>query len=64
MRARTVYLVQIGYIAMQVEEDRALRMARVPGYVRTYCGRDPTPSEMARFHARLAFQPGAGRAPR
>ncbi|AKO99645.1 MAG: TetR/AcrR family transcriptional regulator [Marinovum algicola] len=64
VRARTVYLVQIGYIAMQVEEDRALRMARVPGYVRTYCGRDPTPSEMARFHARLAFQPGAGRAPR
>ena len=26
VRARTVYLVQIGYISMQVIEDRALRM--------------------------------------
>lgn len=63
VRARTVYLVQIGYIAMQVEEDRALRMARVPGYVRTYCGQDPTEGEMARFHARLDYHPASeGRA--
>ncbi|MCE0505883.1 TetR/AcrR family transcriptional regulator [Roseivivax sp. GX 12232] len=55
VRARTVYLVQIGYIAMQVEEDRALRMGRVPAYVRTYCGVDATPGELARFHARLGY---------
>jgi len=63
VRARTVYLVQIGYISMQVTEDRALRMSRVPGYVRTYCGRDPAPNELARFHARLDFEPASDRAP-
>ena len=55
VRARTVYLVQIGYISMQVREDPAPRMARVPGYVRIYCGQEPTPGELARFHARLRF---------
>ena len=55
VRARTVYLVQIGYISTQVREDRGPRMARVPGYVRIYCGQDPTPGELARFHARLRF---------
>ena len=59
VRARTVYLVQIGYISMQVREEPAPRMARVPGYVRIYCGEAPTPGEMARFHARLRFAPAA-----
>jgi AcrR family transcriptional regulator len=57
VRARAVYLTQIGYIAMQVRETRAVRMARVPGYVKTFCGSAPTPSELARFHARLEFTP-------
>ncbi|MBU3032092.1 TetR/AcrR family transcriptional regulator [Paracoccus marinaquae] len=56
VRARTVYLVQIGYISMQVREERGPRMARVPGYVRIYCGQDPTPGEIARFHARLGYE--------
>lgn len=60
VRARTVYLVQIGYISMQLRESVATRMARVPAYVKTYCGRAPTKGEMARFHARLNFVPGAG----
>jgi AcrR family transcriptional regulator len=55
VRARTVYLVQIGYIAMQVEEDRSVRLGRVPGYVRTYCGTDPSEGEMARFYAGLGY---------
>ncbi|WP_244437581.1 TetR/AcrR family transcriptional regulator [Roseivivax isoporae] len=59
VRARTVYLVQIGYISMQVREDRAARMARVPSYVRIYCGTAPAPNELARFHARLGFDPAA-----
>lgn len=58
VRARTVYLTQIGYISMQITEDVASRMARVPGYVQTFCGQTPTPDELARFHARLAFDPG------
>lgn len=55
VRARTVYLTQIGYIAMQVRESLATRMARTPGYVKTFCGTSPTYSELARFHARLNF---------
>lgn len=58
IRARTVYLVQIGYISMQVQEDRAARMARVPDYVRIYCDRAPAANELSRFHARLGFEPG------
>jgi AcrR family transcriptional regulator len=57
VRARAVYLTQIGYIAMQVNEDSAVRMARVPGYVKTFCGMSPTASELARFHARLGHVP-------
>lgn len=59
VRARAVYLTQIGYIAMQVRETRTVRMARVPGYVTTFTGTAPTPSELARFHARLGYTPGA-----
>jgi len=57
VRARTVYLVQIGYIAMQVQESVAVRMSRVARYVEIYSGRSPSPSEMARFQARLKFKP-------
>lgn len=59
VRARTVYLTQIGYISMQIREDQATRMARVPGYVQTFSGKAPTDSELARFHARLKFNPTA-----
>ncbi|MFD1796415.1 TetR/AcrR family transcriptional regulator [Paracoccus aurantiacus] len=55
VRARAVYLVQIGYISMQVREDQAVRMSRVPGYVQTFCDCPPTEGELARFHARLKF---------
>lgn len=54
VRARTVYLVQIGYIAMQVQETVTTRLSRVPGYVEVYSGRSATPGEMARFRARIA----------
>ncbi|WP_425100195.1 TetR/AcrR family transcriptional regulator [Tropicibacter sp. S64] len=57
VRARTVYLTQIGYISMQVRESVGVRMARAPGYVKTFCGQAPTDSELARFHARLKFDP-------
>jgi len=57
VRARTVYLVQIGYISMQARESDATRMARVAAYVKTFSGRAPTKSELARFYARLKFDP-------
>ena len=53
VRARTMYLVQIGYISMQVQEDLALRLARIPDYVKTFTGQAPEPGEMARFSARF-----------
>lgn len=52
VRARTVYLTQIGYISMQVRETLEERMTRVPDYVVTFTGQRPTDSEMARFRAR------------
>lgn len=57
VRARAIYLVQIGYISMQSNEDLAVRMARVPGYVETFCGQAPSQSELNRFYARHNFAP-------
>lgn len=57
VRARTMYLVQIGYISMQVRESLATRMQRVPGYVKIYSGHVPSARELARFHARHGYGP-------
>ncbi len=57
VRARTIYLVQIGYISMQVSEDLATRIGRIPGYVEIYTGKAPEPREIARFYARHDFDP-------
>ena len=51
VRARTIYLVQIGYISMQAEEPLETRLTRIPKYVEIYTGRPPEPREMARFVA-------------
>lgn len=59
-RARTVYLVQIGYISLQMREDMATRMARIPGYVKTYTGQAPSNAELRRFHARHGYVPAVG----
>ncbi|TNF17408.1 MAG: TetR/AcrR family transcriptional regulator [Rhodobacteraceae bacterium] len=56
VRARTVYLVQIGYISMQVQETLALRMTRIPAYVQTFTGWLPTEAEMRRFQAQVGFR--------
>lgn len=55
VRARTVYLVQIGYIAMQVEETIETRLTRIPNYVEIYTGHPPAPREVARFRARFGM---------
>ena len=57
VRARTVYLVQIGYISMQVNEGLDTRLARIPTYVEIYTGHPPEPREMARFNARFVSAP-------
>lgn len=57
VRARTIYLVQVGYISMQVQEPLEVRLSRFPNYVEVYTGSRPSDEEMARFTARIR---GAG----
>lgn len=52
-RARTIYLVQIGYISMQAEEPLETRLSRIPRYVEIYTGHAPDSREIARFRARF-----------
>ena len=52
VRARTIYLVQIGYISMQTEEDLALRLQRIPEYVAIFTGVAPQQREIDRFRSR------------
>ncbi|NBB98765.1 MAG: TetR family transcriptional regulator [Alphaproteobacteria bacterium] len=57
VRARTIYLVQIGYISMQITESLDVRISRVPAYVKTFAGQTATAAELARFHARYGYSP-------
>lgn len=57
VRARTTYLVQIGYISMQSTEDLALRMKRIPEYIAIYTGQSPQQRELDRFFARHGYKP-------
>ena len=52
LRAQTVYLTQIGYIAMRTEETLDLRLQRIPDYVLIFTGCAPTEAELAAFRAR------------
>jgi AcrR family transcriptional regulator len=52
VRARTVYLVQIGYISMQTEEEVSARRKRIPAYVEIFTGKAPEQRELDRFFAR------------
>jgi AcrR family transcriptional regulator len=54
VRARTIYLVQIGYISMRAEETLEARLSRIPKYVEIYTGRPPEPREIARFQGRFS----------
>lgn len=57
VRARTTYLVQIGYISMQSKEDVALRMKRIPEYIAIFTGEMPQQRELDRFFARHGYKP-------
>jgi AcrR family transcriptional regulator len=52
VRARTIYLVQIGYISMRTDEDLATRMERIAAYVEIFTGQAPERRELDRFFAR------------
>lgn len=55
VRARTMYLVQIGYISMQTQEDLVLRMSRISQYIEIFTGEYPSKRELERFYARRKF---------
>ncbi|WP_198651690.1 MULTISPECIES: TetR/AcrR family transcriptional regulator [Salinicola] len=48
-RARTVYLLQIGYISMHIQESKDTRITRIAEYVRIFTGQPCTESDIARF---------------
>ena len=60
VRARTTYLVQIGYISMQADEDVAVRMRRIADYIAIYTGEVPQQRELDRFYARHGYRPSPG----
>lgn len=55
VRARTIYLVQLGYISTHVKEDISERLERFPHYVEIYTGKRPPAHEMERFKARIGY---------
>lgn len=57
VRARTTYLVQIGYITMQTDEDIETRMQRIPDYVVIFTGTTSTDEELRSFAARHVNRP-------
>lgn len=52
IRAHTIYLTQVGYIAMRMVETVETRIERIPSYVLTFSGKAPTAAEIAVFRAR------------
>ena len=52
VRARAIYLIQIGYISMQTRENKLLRMKRMPRYLALYTGQMPEQKDMNRFFSR------------
>lgn len=58
-RARTLYLTQVGYIALRSAESFDVRMGRIPDYVLTFSGQAPTAAEIAAFRSRHALRSGA-----
>ena len=55
VRARTLYLTQIGYVCMRSNEPVDVRMARIADYAHVFTGVTPTESELKRFFHRHAF---------
>lgn len=54
VRTMTVLYTQVGYFSMQVTEDRAGRIARMPAYVGVFTGRTPSTRDIERFLSRHA----------
>ncbi|MCK0142624.1 TetR/AcrR family transcriptional regulator [Aliiroseovarius sp. F20344] len=55
IRTMTILFTQVGYIAMEIKEDHAARVNRVPLYVELFTGKTPTKHEISRFRARNGY---------
>lgn len=55
VHARTLYLVQIGYISMQTDESVEIRMKRIPEYIKTFTGEYPKRNELERFYSKHGY---------
>ncbi|WP_108124070.1 TetR/AcrR family transcriptional regulator [Saccharospirillum mangrovi] len=59
VRARTIYLTQIGYISMRTQENLSERLSRMAEYVRVFTGQVCSENDLARFVARHHDDPKA-----
>lgn len=57
VRARAIYLTQIGYISMQTVEDVSQRMRRMPKYMEVFTDLVPQQRELDRFFSRHGYKP-------
>lgn len=60
VRARTVYLTQLGYISQKAPEAQAVRMRRIGKYIEIFAGVAAEPRELDRFFARQGYRPRRG----
>jgi len=52
-RARILYFMQLGYHALEVNEDMDTRMSRIEPYMRGFTGQEPDKQAIARFLAHV-----------
>ncbi len=60
VRARTVYLTQLGYISQKAPEQLGVRMKRIGKYIEIFAGVPAEPRELNRFFARHGYRPKRG----
>ncbi len=57
VRARTVYLTQLGYISQKAPEELGVRMRRIGRYIEIFAGKAAELRELDRFFARHGYRP-------
>jgi AcrR family transcriptional regulator len=53
VRARTLYFMQLGYYALEIEESAEERIALLPDYIEAFCGEAPDPEDTRMFKLRI-----------
>ncbi len=50
IRARVLYYMQVGYYVLDVREPMETRLSHVEAYLRAFTGREPSATQIKRFH--------------